>query len=240
MHTHTPCSTVLSHTELPKSSAQSVPQVTPQHWPRSPPPLQVHGYRTGSPILRLQPALPVTLSMGKAGAAFPPLKSIPHPCAHTCVLTPAKARKGTAWTGGTSQGVWGRSCSSLGQRWAWAVNPGSGNEGVRRHCPGAAAPFAGGGSWDKVASANPWRAALQPRAQNHSGQRELPAVTPWGEKLNASSQLGGPIWLRKRFFLHVRYAKMCFKETGAKTLFTISTSMFTEKRSNGELIGNRL
>lgn len=135
MHTHTHTHPANRHPFIPVQHGPLTPGSPKKLWPRCPPPLQVHEYRTGIPILRLQPALPGTLSVGRARSTFPLLKSIPHPCAHTCVLTPAEARKGTAGTRDTSQGVWGRSCSSLGQRWAWAVNPGSGN---KRLCTGTA------------------------------------------------------------------------------------------------------
>lgn len=79
----------------------------------------------------------------------------------------------TLWGAGLP---WDRDTSRL--RWLWC-------EELLwvRGCvpiPGAADP-ADGGSWAKLASANPQHVALQARAWNYSWQREQPGIVPWGE-----------------------------------------------------------
>lgn len=72
---------------------------------------------------------------GQSRIYFPPAQIHPTPlCPYLCAHT-SRGQEGNSRDQGHISGVWGRSCSSLGQRWAWAVNPGSGN---KRLCTGTA------------------------------------------------------------------------------------------------------
>lgn len=117
----------------------------------------------------------------------------PHPaptCAPLVLWQLAEARKEAERSRGSAGGQmllgehkgWAAPCQSwLGLQWVWREGPGTEKKRNRACCPGTAAASADGGFWAKLASANPWHAALQLRTQNCSWQRKLPAIAPWGE-----------------------------------------------------------
>lgn len=110
---------------------------------------------------------------------------------HFFILVTTADLRGVLSLGSSCWERWGWTLRGVGLPWELDTSGSTRGEmdeawgscwGVRGcvRVPGAAAP-ADGGSWAKLASANPWCGALQARAGNYSWQREPPAIVPWGE-----------------------------------------------------------
>lgn len=195
MHTHTHTNPANRHPSIPVQHGPLTPGSPKKLCPRCPtgntpalakvPPTSAGTWvQDWDPHTEASASPPWHTVRGQSRIYFPPAQIHPTPlCPYLCAHT-SRGQEGHSRDQGRISGGMRKELLFTGTEMGMGCEPWlRKQEVVHRHCPGAAAPFAGGGFWAEVASANPWHAALQTRAQNYSGQRELPAVTPWGEML---------------------------------------------------------